>query len=156
MPGLAPLDSVHLVQHALLSEAQLVVGGQRERRVLRVTDGHHGPQRHRSHHLPDKNRRVKPVNTGPGPQEECVIMKKKKKSNDYSGGARVGEFPKVPSSDGCELHPRDRAPPRWDHAEFTCRCGGRGGARGGGEGGARGGSTFIHCAKSGRNINTVY
>lgn len=37
--GLAPLNAVDLVQHALLSRPQLVVGGQRERSILRDPDG---------------------------------------------------------------------------------------------------------------------
>lgn len=50
--GLAPLNAVNLVQHALLSRPQLVVGGQRERSILRDPDGCRWSQRLRSHHLP--------------------------------------------------------------------------------------------------------
>lgn len=51
--GLAPLNAVDLVQHALLSRPQLVVGGQRERSILRDPDGCRWSQRLRSHHLPN-------------------------------------------------------------------------------------------------------
>lgn len=51
MFGLAPLDGEHLIQHALLSRAQLVVGGKRERRVLRARVGQRGSERLRGNHL---------------------------------------------------------------------------------------------------------
>lgn len=51
--GPAPLNAVNLVQHALLSRPQLVVGGQRERSILRDPDGCRWSQRLRSHHLPN-------------------------------------------------------------------------------------------------------
>lgn len=52
LPGfwLAPLDCVHLVEHALRSRALLGVGRQRQRRVLRAPEGHRRTQRLRSHH----------------------------------------------------------------------------------------------------------